>query len=122
MGKKFDVYSKVHDDYRVKTQSGGLISLISIIIMAILFTSELNDYLTVDVVDHIMVDTTLNQKLPIGLNITFPHLRCDEISVDTVDSMGENQVGIAGDLVKLNLDVNGLQSQGDHVAAAGECL
>merc|ERR1711972_672571 len=55
-------------------------------------------------------------------NITFPHLRCDEISVDTVDSMGENQVDVAGDLVKLNLDVNGFPSQGDHVAAAGECL
>lgn len=120
--KKFDVYAKVHDDYRVKTQSGGLISLAAILIMLILFMSAFSDYMSVEVVDHIIVDTTLNQKLPIGLNITFPHLRCDEISVDTVDSMGENQVDVAGDLVKLNLDVNGFPSQGDHVAAAGECL
>ncbi|CAK0788478.1 unnamed protein product, partial [Prorocentrum cordatum] len=102
--KRFDVYSKVHDDYRVKTKSGGLISVVAIIIMLILFTSELNSYLTVEVVDHIVVDTALNEKLPIGLNITFPHLRCDEVSVDTVDSTGENQVDIAGDLTKLNLD------------------
>mmetsp|Transcript_60472 Transcript_60472/g.129730 ORF Transcript_60472/g.129730 Transcript_60472/m.129730 type:complete len:370 (+) Transcript_60472:99-1208(+) len=120
--RTFDVYSKVHDDYRIRTQSGGLISLISILVMAILFVSELNAYLTVEVVDHIIVDTTLNQKLPIGLNITFPHLRCDEVSVDTVDSMGENQVDIAGDLVKLNLDSRGRLSHGDHVAAHGDCL
>mmetsp|Transcript_38373 Transcript_38373/g.108535 ORF Transcript_38373/g.108535 Transcript_38373/m.108535 type:complete len:371 (+) Transcript_38373:101-1213(+) len=120
--KRFDVYSKVHDDYRVKTESGGLISLVAFVVMIILFTSEISNYLSVEVVDHIMVDTTLNQKLPIGLNITFPHLRCDEVSVDTVDSMGENQVDVAGDLVKINLDVNGFRSQGDHVAAAGECL
>lgn len=120
--KKLDVYKKVHDDYSIKTGSGGLISLASIVVMAILFISELNAYLTVEVVDHIMVDTTLNQKLPIGLNITFPHLRCDEISVDTVDSMGENQVDIAGDLVKVNLDATGKVSGGDHVARSGDCL
>jgi len=120
--KKFDVYSKVHDDYRIKTQSGGLISVVSIISMVILFMSELSDYLQVDIVDHIIVDTTLNQKLPIGLNITFPHLRCDEVSVDTVDSMGENQVDIDGGLVKLDLDGRGFFSHGDHVANKGECM
>mmetsp|Transcript_78715 Transcript_78715/g.230945 ORF Transcript_78715/g.230945 Transcript_78715/m.230945 type:complete len:364 (-) Transcript_78715:53-1144(-) len=120
--KKFDVYSKVHDDYRIKTKSGGLISLVSIVIMTVLFISELNNYLAVEVVDHIIVDTTLNQKLPIGLNITFPHLRCDEVSVDTVDSMGENQVDIAGDLVKVNLDARGFLSAGDYVVAPGDCL
>jgi len=120
--KRFDVYSKVHDDYRVKTKSGGLISVVAIILMLILFSSELNSYLTVEVVDHIVVDTALNEKLAIGLNITFPHLRCDEVSVDTVDSTGENQVDIAGDLSKLNLDARGFLSKGDHVAKEGECL
>eukprot|EP00971_Amphidinium_carterae_P172410 3417774-Amphidinium_carterae.1 len=35
---------------------------------------------------------TMRQPIVEGLNITFPHLRCDEVSVDTVDSLGENQV------------------------------
>lgn len=96
--------------------------MVSIIIMAILFISELNTYLTVEVVDHIIVDTTINQKLPIGLNVTFPHLRCDEVSVDTVDSMGENQVDIAGDLVKINLDANGQATAGDRIPGPEECL
>jgi len=69
-----------------------------------------------------MVDTTLDQKLPIGLNITFPHLRCDEVSVDTVDSVGENQVDLAGNLVKLNLDASGFATDGEYQAAPGECL
>jgi len=120
--KKFDVYAKVHDDYRIQTRSGGAISLFSIIAMTLMFLTELNGYLTVEVVDHIIVDTTLNQKLPIGVNITFPHLRCDEISVDTVDSMGENQVDIHGGMQKINLDARGYISSGDHVAKAGDCL
>jgi hypothetical protein len=120
--KKFDVYSKVHDDYRIQTKSGGAISIFSIVAMTLMFLTELNGYLTVEVVDHIIVDTTLNQKLPIGVNITFPHLRCDEISVDTVDSMGENQVDIKGGMQKVNLDARGYISAGDHVAKPGDCL
>lgn len=120
--KRLDVYSKVHDDYRIKTKIGGLISVVSWSIMAVLFISELRNYLTVEIVDHIIVDTTLNQKLPIGLNLTFPHLRCDEVSVDTVDSMGNNQVDVAGGLVKLNLDANGWLSKGDPVVGPNECL
>ncbi len=96
--KKFDFYSKVEDDYRVKTHSGGAISMISIVVIIVLFISELKAFLTSEVVDHIVVDTTLDQKLPISLNITFPHLRCDEVSVDTVDSAGENQINIHGEV------------------------
>lgn len=120
--KRFDVYGKVHDDYRIQTRSGGTISIISIAAMTLMFLTEFNSYLSVEVVDHIIVDTTLNQKLPIGLNITFPHLRCDEISVDTVDSMGENQVDIHGGMQKISLDARGFVSSGDHVAKSGECL
>jgi len=119
--KRFDVYSKVHDDYRIQTKSGGAISVFSIIAMTLMFLTELSGYLTVEVVDHIIVDTTLNQKLPIGVNITFPHLRCDEISVDTVDSMGENQVDIHGGMQKINLDARGYISVGDHVFKPGDC-
>lgn len=120
--KRFDVYGKVHDDYRIQTRSGGTISIISIAAMTLMFLTEFNSYLSVEVVDHIIVDTTLNQKLPIGLNITFPHLRCDEISVDTVDSMGENQVDLHGGMQKISLDARGFVSAGDSVAKSGECL
>lgn len=120
--KQFDVYSKVHDDYSIKTRSGGAISLVALLAMVILFISELNQYLTVEVIDHIIVDTTLNQKLAIGVNITFAHLRCDEVSVDTVDSTGENQADVRGGIVKIELDAQGRVSRGDHQAADGECL
>jgi hypothetical protein len=124
--KKFDVYRKVHDDYRIQTRSGGALSLFSIIAMTLMFLTELNSYLTVEVVDHIIVDTTLNQKLPIGMNITFPHLRCDEISVDTVDSMGENQVDVHGAMHKVNLDIRGYHvertPERKNKGGCGSCL
>jgi len=120
--QRFDVYTKVHDDYSVSTRSGGALSLGAIVTMIVLFVTELDNHLTAELSDHIIVDTTLNQKLQILLDITFPHLRCDEISVDSVDSMGENQVDIAGTLTKVNLDAQGQQSKGDFVPKEGECL
>merc|ERR1719263_792966 len=90
--------------------------------MTLMFLTELNGYLTVEVVDHIIVDTTLNQKLPIGINITFPHLRCDEVSVDTEDSAGDNQVNVHGGLQKHSLDVTGKFIEKDFKAKDGECL
>jgi len=119
--KSFDVYSKIQDDYAMRTKSGATVTVITFFILTLLFLSELSSYLHVEVVDHIFVDTTLNQKLHIGLNITFPQLRCSDISVDTVDSTGDNQVDIHAGLTKTSLDANLKPSKGKFVPVPGKC-
>ena len=44
------------------------------------------------------------------------------MSVDTVDSAGENQINILGGLRTLELDKFGHPALGDRKAQAGECL
>ena len=44
--KKFDAYPKTLEDFRIKTFSGGTITVISAIVMLLLFASEIQDYLT----------------------------------------------------------------------------
>merc|ERR1719327_798378 len=98
--KKFDVYSKVHEDYRVHTRSGGMVSLLSMFAILLLFLTELSGYLNPEVVDHIIVDTTLDQRLPIGVNITFPSLHCEDVYVDTIDSRQEAHADVHGSMQK----------------------
>ncbi|CAD7948526.1 unnamed protein product [Amoebophrya sp. A25] len=120
--KRFDIYNKVHDDYNNKTKSGGTLSIITYVSIALLVFGELRWYLTTTIADHIVVDTTADEKLPIGLNITFPDLRCDEVSVDTVDSSGENQIDIRdGGLQKYNIGVDGRLAD-DFEAPEGSCM
>jgi hypothetical protein len=119
--KAFDVYAKVHEDYTSQSQAGGVVTVITSFIVALLFWAEINAFFTREIVDSITVDTRINQKLPIGLNVTFPHLRCDEVSVDTVDSAGDNQVNVHGGLHKLSLDSKG-QVTDDEGAKPGACL
>jgi hypothetical protein len=117
----FDVFSKVHDDHMQKSQAGGIVTVITSFIIAILFWTELREFCTVEVIDSITVDTRINQKLKIGLNVTFPHLRCDEVSVDTVDSAGDNQVNVHGGLEKLTIDASGRLTP-EFKASEGDCL
>lgn len=120
--KNFDVYNKIHDDYVQKSRAGGVVTVITSCIVALLFWVEICEYTSVEHTDSIVVDTRINQKLPIGLNITFPHLRCDEVSVDNVDSSGDNQVNVHGSLHKINLDRTGRATDHDLLAKPGDCL
>jgi len=120
--QNFDVFSKVQDHHLQKSQAGGIVTVVTSFIIAILFWTELQEFCTVEVVDSISVDTRINQKLLIGMNITFPHLRCDEVSVDTVDSAGDNQVNVHGGLEKLNLDKEGRLLATEFKAKKDECL
>eukprot|EP00440_Ansanella_granifera_P061898 gb/GFBE01067109.1/.p1 GENE.gb/GFBE01067109.1/~~gb/GFBE01067109.1/.p1 ORF type:complete len:373 (+),score=81.66 gb/GFBE01067109.1/:1-1119(+) len=119
--KHFDVYNKVHDDYVQKRQTGGAVTIVTSLIVAALLYSEIRDFLSVEIVHSISVDTRTRQKLPISLDITFPHLRCSEVSVDTVDSAGDTQVDAHGGLEMFNLDASGKMSAGDPVAKEGDC-
>ena len=86
--EKLDFYPKIGDDYVVKTESGGygifefenkcdsVVSLISAILIIILFISELNNFLTVRREDKIMIDHTINEKLQINFNISTYEIPC----------------------------------------------
>lgn len=120
--RKFDIYSKVHDDYRVKTRTGGFISLMASSVSLFLILQAIVEYTTVEIVDHVMVNTKLYEKLPISINITFHHLRCDEISVDSVDAVNDVVFHAeTGRMNKTDLGPNGVPSGGDYVVPEGEC-
>ncbi|CAE7209631.1 ergic3 [Symbiodinium sp. CCMP2592] len=112
--RKFDVYNKVHEDYMQKRQLGGAVTLVTCAILAMLVYCEVCEFFSVEVLHSITVDTNIDRKLPISLDITFPHLRCSEVSVDTVDSAGDTQVDAHGGLDMLNLDAAGKISAGEQ--------
>lgn len=52
------------------------VTVVSSLLMVILFISELNYYLTKDVQPELFVDTTRGQKLRINIDIDFPKVPC----------------------------------------------
>ena len=57
--------------FRVKTKFGGAVSIICVVVMVLLFASEIRLYLTPEVREELVVDTTRTGKLKINIDFVF---------------------------------------------------
>ena len=69
---KLDLFPKIEREYSVQTSEGGAISIVTYIIMLVLFFSEFLSYSRLRVTEHLQVDKEAEGRLRINLNITFP--------------------------------------------------
>ncbi|CAK8566971.1 unnamed protein product [Lathyrus sativus] len=106
--KNLDAFPRAEDHLLQKTQSGALVSVIGLFIMAILFLHEMGYYLTTYTVHEMSVDLNRGETLPIHINMTFPSLPCDVLSVDAIDMSGKHEVDLDTNIWKLRLNSNGM--------------
>uniref|UniRef100_A0A6M2EIT7 Endoplasmic reticulum vesicle transporter C-terminal domain-containing protein n=1 Tax=Populus davidiana TaxID=266767 RepID=A0A6M2EIT7_9ROSI len=105
--RNLDAYPKINEDFYSRTLSGGLITLISSILMLFLFFSEFSLYLHAVTETTLLVDTTRGQTLRINFDITFPAIRCSLLSVDAIDISGEQHHDIRHDITKKRINAHG---------------
>jgi len=103
--KKFDAYPKTLEDFRIKTLGGGTITVVAGIVMILLFASETRDFLTPAVDEQLFVDTTRGSKLKINLDVVFPKIGCDYLSLDAQDVTGEQHLAMEHNVYKRRLDL-----------------
>ncbi|OVA07804.1 Endoplasmic reticulum vesicle transporter [Macleaya cordata] len=105
--KSLDAFPRAEDHLLQKTQSGAVVSIIGLVIMATLFLHELKYYLTTYTVHQMSVDLKRGETLPIHINMTFPSLPCDVLSVDAIDMSGKHEVDLDTNIWKLRLNSDG---------------
>ena len=96
--RRFDIYTKLQEEYRVQTSSGATLSIIGWIVMGILILGEFNNYLTPTIKEHMVVDTTLGQQLRVNVNISFHALTCNEVHLDAMDVAGNDNHCVSSSL------------------------
>ncbi|XAR62174.1 hypothetical protein NMG60_11016826 [Bertholletia excelsa] len=105
--RSLDAYPKINEDFYSRTLSGGVITLVSSIVMLLLFISELKFYLHAATETQLVVDTSRGETLPINFDITFPAIQCSILSLDAMDISGNQHLDVKHDIIKKRIDANG---------------
>eukprot|EP01041_Mallomonas_annulata_P001094 gene1094-2128_t len=105
--RKLDAYPKAIEEFRIKTVSGAIISIVSIVLMVVLFLSELSYYYKIDTVDNLYINTTRAAKLKVDFDITFHGLPCKLLSLDVYDDTGSTQKEATHELFKHKISNDG---------------
>lgn len=103
----FDAFNKTVEDAKIKTTSGGLVTIISVLIIFWLTLSEWWDYRSIDYRPELIVDKARGERLTINLNITFPQLSCELLTMDIMDASGEIQEQVSHGITKTRIDKQG---------------
>lgn len=98
---------KVPEDLRTQSSVGGLISVISLLVITSLFLSELISFLTPTRTNTLSVDAGRDETLRIHLDIDFPHVNCEIMGVDALDVGGTVQLEITNHMYKTPIDHKG---------------
>jgi hypothetical protein len=103
------MFPKVDREYRVQTEKGGLTTMIAILTIALLCLGEVVSWISENAStnEHIVVNTELNRRMRINMNITFPALACEDLHVDAMDVAGDSQLDVEDTLVKKQLRADG---------------
>ncbi|KAG1368424.1 endoplasmic reticulum-Golgi intermediate compartment protein 3 [Cocos nucifera] len=105
--RNFDAFPRAEEHLLKKTHSGAIVSIIGLVIMATLFVHELKYYLTTYTVHQMSVDLKRGETLPIHINMTFPALPCEVLSVDAIDMSGKHEVDLDTSIWKLRMNKEG---------------
>eukprot|EP00198_Chlamydomonas_reinhardtii_P004228 XP_001693564.1 predicted protein [Chlamydomonas reinhardtii] len=99
--KALDAYPKINEDFFTKTMSGGIITIVSSVVMVLLFLSELRLFLTTSSAHELSVDVGRGEKIKIHFDVTFPKVPCAWLSLDAMDISGELHLDLVVELYTL---------------------
>ncbi|EDK45597.1 ER-derived vesicles protein erv46 [Lodderomyces elongisporus] len=89
-----DAFAKTVEDARIKTASGGIITLLCCLVALILIRNEYIDYTTIVTLPELVVDRDINKQLEINMDMSFPNLPCDMINMDLFDETGDMKLDV----------------------------
>ncbi|XP_051138892.1 uncharacterized protein LOC127256758 [Andrographis paniculata] len=117
--RSLDAYPKVNEDFYSRTLTGGLVTIVSSLFIALLFVSELRLYLNTVTDTKLVVDTSRGGKLQINFDISFPATPCTLLSVDAEDVSGEEHRDVRHNIFKTRIDSygNAIEVRQDGIGA-----
>merc|ERR1719446_1245798 len=95
-----DLFRRIPTDLTEATSLVAIMSMITLLLMAILTVSELTAFLTTDISTEVSLDVNDAPTLRINFNVTF-------LSLDVWDALGDNRQNITKNVEKWQMDEEG---------------
>ncbi|MCJ1338785.1 hypothetical protein MMC09_004074 [Bachmanniomyces sp. S44760] len=114
---RLDAFTKTVEDARIRTTSGGVVTIASLLIVLYLIWGEWSDYRRIAVHPELIVDKGRGERMEIHLNISFPRIPCELLTLDVMDVSGEQQTGVMHGVSKVRLTSSKLGGQAIDVKA-----
>eukprot|EP00984_Skeletonema_dohrnii_P022183 scaffold11309_cov126-Skeletonema_dohrnii-CCMP3373.AAC.3 len=89
--RSIDTHSPISSEFRVRTLSGALISIFTLVLTIYLIGSEYTYNLTPTFLDHVHVMPQSPDGLEVEFDITFQHIPCALLATDANDPTGQSQ-------------------------------
>lgn len=89
--QKLDYNSSVSKEFRETTVNGAVISVVTVLAVLFLISTELTFNFKTTVVERVHVDATTPDGLDIEFDVTLPSVPCALLSVDSNDPTGQRQ-------------------------------
>ncbi|KAG8682088.1 hypothetical protein FRC11_000266 [Ceratobasidium sp. 423] len=102
-----DGFGKTLSDAKVKTRTGGFLTILSVAVIFAFTIVELIDYWRVGMASDIIVDASRGEQISVKMNITFPRVPCYLLSLDITDVSGDTQQDVSHHILKTRLDTSG---------------
>jgi hypothetical protein len=100
---RLDAFTKTVDEARIRTTSGGIVTIVSLIVVFFLAWGEWADYRRIVIHPELVVDKGRGERMEIHLNVTFPKIPCELLTLDVMDVSGEQQHALMHGIRKVRL-------------------
>ncbi|QIW96202.1 hypothetical protein AMS68_001720 [Peltaster fructicola] len=100
---RLDAFTKTVEDARIRTTSGGIVTVASLLLILYLVWGEWADFRRIVVHPELIVDKGRGEKMEIYMNISFPRMPCELLTLDVMDVSGEVQAGVMHGVHKVRL-------------------
>jgi len=102
-----DVFAKTAEDARVRTSSGGVVSLLAFALLGWLLLMQLRAYWSLTWDHKLVIDGSRGGTMTIFLDMSFYDLPCELLNVDSIDENGDFKLDLEDMLTKTDLASDG---------------
>lgn len=83
-----DAFSRAENDVRIRTKSGAIITIVCFFVTVLLLVNEWFQFKTIITKPNLVIDRERHIQLELNIDVTFPSMPCDLLSLDIVDNTG----------------------------------